>query len=184
MVVAGDGDHHRSCTWLRCLHELSSLAVPGCRGGHVTVERIPPLLGGLTHDVAGAGDLQGDGGDGAGVGEVGALEQFSGAGEEARGRGDDVGGVVVDRLDELPVADPCRADCCCPELLLAAGEEVVQGPVRGVAGGENRFDARAGVALAAKQVDAGLEDPLVAPSGFVVSSCVAPSCIPSSVAID
>ena len=43
---------------------------------------VEDLGGGLAQGLVGAGDLQGDGGDGAGVGVVGVAQRLGGAGEE------------------------------------------------------------------------------------------------------
>ena len=59
------------------------------------------------------------------------------------------------------------ADRLGAELLLAAGEEVVDRPERGVAACDDLLDAGAGVALAAKQLGARVDDALLGGAGHV-----------------
>ena len=79
------------------------------------------------------------------------------------GAGDQVAG------DELGVLVARPVDRRLRELVLAPGEVVVQRAERGLGGGEDLLDAGAGVALAAEQLGARLEDPVSCRPGVPVT---------------
>jgi len=102
----------------------------------------------------------GDGADGARVDEVGLLQHPCGAFEKvghcgrrrvARGGGDE--------LEELSVGLTRGGDYREGQVVLAAGEEVVQRPGRGLSEGRDLFEGGAVVAVAAVQLVGGGHDP-------------------------
>ena len=113
----------------------------------------------IAHRLAGARDLERHGGDRARVGVVGLDQVLGGAGEEDPHAGDHVGRGVEHRRDQLRVQRARGPDRLGAELLLAAGEEVVQRAERRLRLGDDLLDAGGGVALAAEQLRAGLDDP-------------------------
>ena len=128
-------------------------------------ERGGPLLedvgGRPAEAVVGAGDLERDGGDRAGVLVVGRLEGFAGAGEDGAHR---VLGrparLVVDGGDQRLEEGARFADHLVAEFGLAAGEVVVERAEGGVGLGDHLFEPGAVVALAAEELGGGEEDPV------------------------
>jgi hypothetical protein len=104
--------------------------------------------GGLSQMVIGAGHLQGDGGDRAGVGVVAGRQVLGGQREGVRDRGLQVLVGIEDRVDEVTVERPGGADHLLGQLLLAAGKEVVERAELGPGRRRDLLHARAGVAVA------------------------------------
>ena len=89
-------------------------------GGSPRVERGG---GGGAHCLVGVGDLAGDGGDRAGIGEAGGLEKAGGALEQLAGCVERIDVVAVERLDEFPVRNTSLLDDGPTEFGLAAGKK-------------------------------------------------------------
>ena len=137
------------------MRQNSSIAVASARAGVAAVgdevvgeggrPRAERGGGGGAHRLVGVGDLAGDGGDRACVGEPGRLEQVGATLEQLSGGVERIDVVAVERLDEFPVGYTSLLDDGPTELGLAAGEEVVQRPVRRPGRGQDRLDPRRGV---------------------------------------
>jgi hypothetical protein len=118
------------------------------------------LGGGLSEGVIGAGHLQGDGGDGAGVGVVGLNEVSSGTTEEVVDGIDRPPSTCERRNDELAIEGTGPEDRFPAELLFSAGEEMVNGTQSRLGLGDDLGHARSRVALTGKQFGADFEDSL------------------------
>jgi hypothetical protein len=118
--------------------------------------RFKRVGGGGPHQLVGVGDLQRDRRDRAGVAVVGLLEQAGRLDEGIGRRLDDVGPRRVDGLEHLPVALATVGEGRGTQLLLTAGEKVVQRTVRRGGGREDGLDTRRPETLSAEQIGRGL----------------------------
>src|SRR4029077_14671035 len=138
-------------------HGEALVAVAELRG-----DRGGPLLedvgGRLAEAVVGAGDLERDGGDRAGVLVVGRLEGFAGAGEDGAHRVLGRCLLVVDSGDQRLEEGARLADHLAAEVGLAAGEVVVERAKGRVGLGDHLLEAGAVVALPTEVLGGGEED--------------------------
>lgn len=123
------------------------------------------LVGGLAQRFAGAGDLQGNGGDRTGVGEVTVAQMLGGRGEEVAHAAEEIRSGVDHGVDEQRVQGPRVTDRLHADLLLTAGEMVVDRAEGRLCRGDDLLDAGARVSLAPKQLGAGVDDPVASVGG-------------------
>ena len=96
----------------------------------------------------GAGDLEGHGLDPAGVGVAAGGQHLGGGIEGDADTRDEIGGGLEDAFDEELVAVPREAQRLGGQLVLPAGEEVVQRPDRHAALPRHLLEPDAGVPVA------------------------------------